>query len=191
MQDARGREDRTPKDTAMSRADDAPIFLIGYRGTGKTTVARELAARLGFRAVDSDEVVEEEAGKTIARIFAEDGEGAFRELEAKAVGGLSRERRVVVGLGGGAVLREENRRAIRAAGAVIWLQAGVDTILARVAADPATAARRPNLTTAGGQAEVEVLLAKRAPLYRECATLIVDTEGKSAADVAEEISRSL
>lgn len=176
---------------AMDHVDESPIFLIGYRGTGKTTVARELAARLGFRAVDSDDVVEAEAGKTIARIFAEDGEPAFRELEAKAVNALSRERRVVVGLGGGAVLREENRRAIRAAGPVIWLQAGIDTILARVTADPMTADRRPNLTTGGGQAEVEVLLAKRAPLYRECATIIVDTEGKSAGEVVDEIVRRL
>jgi shikimate kinase len=175
----------------MSQRDVAPIFLIGYRGTGKTTVARELAARLGFKWVDADEVIEQQAGKTIAGIFADDGEGAFRDLEADVVAALCRERRLVVGLGGGAAVREENRRAICAAGAVVWLTAGVDTILARLAADPATAGRRPDLTPAGGRAEVEELLAKRTPLYRECATLIVDTEGKSAADVAEEIATKL
>jgi shikimate kinase len=175
----------------MPLSDDAPVFLIGYRGTGKTTVARELAARLGYRAVDSDDIVESEAGKSIARIFAEDGEPTFRDMEANAVAALSREQRVVVGLGGGAVLREENRRAIKAAGRVIWLQASVDTILARVAADPMTLARRPNLTASGGRIEIEELLAKRTPLYSECATLIVDTEGKTASEVAEEIVANL
>jgi shikimate kinase len=175
----------------MDHVDDAPIFLIGYRGTGKSTVARELAGRLGFGAVDADDIIEGQAGKTIARIFAEDGESAFRDFESKAVQALSRERRMVVGLGGGAVLRDENRQAICGAGPVVWLTASVDTILARLAADPTTAERRPNLTPAGGREEIEELLAKRTPLYRECATLIVDTEGKSAAEVADEIAAKL
>ena len=92
-------------------------------------------------------------------------------------------------LGGGAVLREENRRAIRAAGPVVWLTASVDTILERLAADPATASRRPNLTTAGGRAEIEALLATRTPIYRECATLVVDTEGKTRGRSGGEIAR--
>jgi len=168
-----------------------PVFLIGYRGTGKTTVACELAARSGYEWVDADAVVEQQAGKTIADIFLEEGEGAFRELESLAVAALSRERRTVVALGGGAVMREENRRAICGAGPVVWLTAGVDSILARLAADGATASRRPDLTKMGGRAEIEALLAERTPLYRECATLIVDTEGKSAAEVADEIAARL
>ena len=175
----------------MSHVDDTPIFLIGYRGTGKTTVARELAGRLGFGALDADDIIEEQAGKTIARIFAEDGEAAFRDFEAIAVHALCHERRMVVGLGGGAVLRDENRRAICGAGPVVWLTACVDTILARLAADPATAKRRPNLTPIGGRVEIDELLANRTPLYRECATLIVDTDGKSAAEVADEIATRL
>jgi shikimate kinase len=181
----------------MTLGTDAPIFLIGYRGTGKTTVARELAARLGCDWIDADDVIEARAGKSIAQIFADDGEGTFRDLEAGAVGALSRpstssgpigKRHKVVALGGGAVLREENRLAICSAGGlVVWLMASTDTILERVAADSATANRRPNLTTGGGRSEVEALLAQRTPLYRECATLIVDTEGKSAAAVADEI----
>ena len=115
----------------------------------------------------------------------------LREREAGVVADLSRKRRTVVALGGGAVLREENRRAISGAGPVVWLTASVDTILARVAADFSTAGRRPNLTTGGGRAEVESLLAVRTPLYRECATLVVDTENKTAAQVADEIAASL
>jgi shikimate kinase len=175
----------------MTRANDSPVFLIGYRGTGKTTVARELAGRLGFGDVDADDVIEERAGKTIARIFAEDGEDVFRDFEAQAVDTLSRERRMVVGLGGGVVLREESRRAICDAGPVVWLTASVDTILARLAADAGTAERRPRLTSVGGREEIEALVALRTPLYRECATLIVDTDGKNAAEVADEIAARL
>jgi shikimate kinase len=176
----------------MAHPVDKPIFLIGYRGTGKTTVARELAARLGCDWVDADDVIEQNAGKTIAQIFADDGEPAFREFEANAVAALGRKHRTVVALGGGAVLREANRKAIAATGGlVVWLTATVDTILNRVAADRTTSARRPKLTTGGGRDEVETLLTQRMPLYRECATLVVDTEGQTVADVVEEILSKL
>jgi shikimate kinase len=175
----------------MVQLGDSPIFLIGYRGSGKTSVARELAAQLGYDWIDADDVVEREAGKTIAAIFGEDGEEAFRDWETRVVATLSRKRRMVVALGGGAVLREENRQAICAAGPVVWLTASVDTILERVAADSTTARRRPNLTTAGGRVEIETLLAIRMPFYRQCATLVVDTEGKTSAEVADEIAAIL
>jgi shikimate kinase len=175
----------------MAPRDDSPIFLIGYRGSGKTSVARELAARLDWEWIDADDVVEREAGKTIAAIFADGGEAAFRDLEAQAVDTLKHKQRMVVALGGGAVLREENRRAIHGAGTVVWLTASVDSILARVTADLTTASRRPNLTTGGGREEIEALLAIRMPLYRECATLVVDTEGKTPAKVADEIVAGL
>ena len=132
-------------------------------------MARELARRLGCDWVDADDEIERRAGKTIAPIFAEDGEAAFRDLEATVVGELCRRRRAVIALGGGAVLREANRQAIRAAGPVVWLTASVDTILERLAADESTASRRPNLTTAGGRTEVErVLAATDANLPRMC-----------------------
>lgn len=175
----------------MAELGESPIFLIGYRGTGKTSVARELAARLRIDWVDADDVVERDAGKDIAAIFAEGGEMAFRDWEARVVAELSAKRQAVIALGGGAVLRDENRRAITGVGPVVWLTASVDTILKRVSADSSTASRRPNLTTAGGRAEIESLMAIRAPLYRECATLVVDTENKTAAQVAEEIASTL
>jgi shikimate kinase len=164
-----------------------PIFLIGYRGTGKSTVAGELAELLGYDWIDADAIIERRAGKSIAAIFSDDGEPAFRDLEAAVIAELCRQKRIVAALGGGAVLRDANRAAIRAAGPVVWLTASVDTILARIAADEITASRRPQLTAAGGRAEVEALLAVRTPLYRECATLVVDTEGKTAAQLADEI----
>jgi shikimate kinase len=174
----------------MAHSGDSPIFLIGYRGTGKTSVARELASRLAYDWIDADDIVEQEAGKSIAGIFADEGEAGFREWEGRVVTALSRKRRAVVALGGGSVLRADNRQAICAAGPVVWLTASVDTILNRVAADSTTASRRPNLTT-GGRTEIEELLAIRTRHYQQCATLIVDTEGKTPAEVAEEIAANL
>jgi shikimate kinase len=171
----------------MTVSTDAPVLLIGYRGTGKTTVARDLANRLGYDWIDADDEIEKRAGKSIAAIFKEDGEPAFRVWEGRVVSELAGRRRTVVALGGGAVLREENRRAMSGAGAVIWLTASVDSILMRLAGDASTASRRPHLTTLDRREEVEKLLAERTPLYRECATLVVDTEDKTAAEVVEEI----
>jgi shikimate kinase len=176
---------------AMTDPADAPIFLIGYRGTGKTSAARELAARLGWQAFDVDDEIERRAGRSIAAIFAEEGEAAFRDIEAQVVAGLTRRRQVVVSVGGGTLGREENRRTICAAGRAIWLTASVDTILQRLARDPATASRRPNLTAEGGRAEVAELLAARSPAYRECATLTIDTEGKTVESVVGEIAERL
>lgn len=163
-----------------------PIFLIGYRGTGKTTVARLLALRLGCDWVDADVEIELRAGKSIAAIFVDDGEPAFRDLESQVVADLAKRSDTVVALGGGAVMHDDNRRAI-SGGTAIWLKAPAATILERLAADPATPEQRPNLTTRGGEAEVIELLAQREPIYRQCANLEVDTEGKEPAAVADEI----
>jgi shikimate kinase len=167
------------------------IALIGYRGTGKSTVAQQLALRLGWDWVDADVEVELRAGKSIAAIFANDGEATFRNLESDVVADFCRRTRTVLAFGGGSVLRHANREAIARAGAVVWLQASVDAILVRLAADETTAARRPNLTKAGGRQEIEQLLAVRTPIYRACATLEVDTEGKAPAAVVDEIVAAL
>lgn len=167
------------------------IALVGYRGVGKTTVARQLALRLGWEWIDADVEVELRAGKSIAALFADAGEAAFRDLESDVVADLCERPRAVLALGGGAVLRESNRAAIARCGAVVWLQASVAQIAERLAADPATASQRPNLTSAGGRAEIEQLLAARLPLYRSCATLEVETDGKSPADLADEIMSAL
>jgi shikimate kinase len=167
--------------------DSRPIVLIGYRGTGKTTVAQLLARRLGWDWVDADVEVELRAGKSIAAIFTDDGELAFRDLEATVVAELCAQAQTVVALGGGAVLREANRQAIRGCQDVVWLKASVETLADRVAGDPLTAARRPNLTNHGGRTEIEVLLAKRTPFYRSCATLEVDTENRDPAEIVDEI----
>jgi shikimate kinase len=168
-----------------------PLVLIGYRGTGKTTVAQQLALALDWEWVDADVEVELRAGKSIAAIFADNGEQVFRDLEAQTLADSLRRERVVLAAGGGIVLREANRRLLAERARVVWLRASVETILARVAADSSTAGRRPNLTTAGGPAEVVQLLAQREPLYRQCAEAVIDTENKSPGEIAAEIVRSL
>jgi shikimate kinase len=167
--------------------DNRSIFLIGYRGTGKSTVAELLAERLGWDWIDADDEIERRAGKSIAAIFAEEGEAAFRELESDVVAELCRRRRTVVALGGGAVLSEANRTAIRSAGVVVWLRATVETLAGRLAADEKTARRRPDLTKTGGFREIETVMATREPIYRACATFEVDTEGKTPGDIVEEV----
>lgn len=167
------------------------LVLIGYRGTGKTTVARELARRLGWEWVDADVEVELRAGLSIAEIFAARGEEAFRDLESRVLAELAPRRRLVLAAGGGAVLRGENRALLRQCGRVIWLKAEPATLWKRIQSDAATEGRRPRLTSRGGEAEIMELLAQRTPLYQECADLAVDTEGKSAAQVAQEIVAAL
>ena len=167
------------------------LILIGYRGTGKTTVGRLIAEQLGWAFVDADDVVEVEAGCSIAEIFAREGEQGFRDRESRVVIELVQRAKHIVSLGGGAVLRDENRNAICAAGKAVWLTASPETIFARVNRDATTSARRPNLTTRGGLAEIEELLATRQPLYEACARLTIDTEGRSPSDIAAEIRQSL
>ena len=163
------------------------LALIGYRGTGKSTVARHLALELGCDWVDADVEIELRAGKTIAAIFADDGETRFRDLEQEVLADLVARDDVVIAAGGGAVLREANRRHLARCDHVVWLKASPATILARMAADATTAGRRPNLTTAGGEAEVVRLLAERSPLYSECADLEIDAEQQSPAEISRSI----
>jgi shikimate kinase len=99
--------------------------------------------------------------------------------------------RTVVALGGGAILREDNRGALKHCQAVVWLTASAETLARRITADSTTAARRPNLTNHGGRTEIVALLAQREPFYRTCATLEVDTEDKEPTEIADEIVAAL
>jgi shikimate kinase len=163
------------------------IFLIGYRGCGKTTVATVVADALRWPWLDADEVLERECGKSIRDIFATEGEGAFRDREAAILNDLCKLKQHVIATGGGVVLREANRQRLRATGWVVWLTADVETIYQRLLGDTSTRDRRPALTPAPPRAEIAELLKTREPHYRSCAQFIVSTEGRSPDEVAAEI----
>jgi shikimate kinase len=166
------------------------FFLVGYRGTGKTTVARLLAEKLHRQWVDVDEALETRYGRTIRQIFAEESEAGFREKEAAVLDNLCRRDRQVIATGGGVILRADNREKLRASGIVIWLTADAQTIWSRLQQDPTTAERRPELSH-GGLAEIEELLRLREPLYAECAHLTVDTTSRSPEEVVQVILSKL
>ncbi len=145
------------------------IVLIGYRGSGKTTIGRRLADKLWQKFFDTDEAIVAKAGKSIAEIFEQDGEAAFREIEAEVIKEASALVDHVIAIGGGALGRAENPNALKGAGhKLIYLKCEAKTLHARICADPRTAATRPNLTSlGGGVAEISKLLTEREPIYRE------------------------
>jgi shikimate kinase len=167
------------------------IFLIGYRGSGKSTVSRRLGELLGWPSVDADSELEQRAGKSIKDIFATGGESAFRELETRVIGDLASRDKHVIALGGGAILREINRKAIAGRGPVVWLQASPETLFARINADPQTEEHRPNLTAQGGVEEIRTLLEQRTPQYRASANVTVDVNRLDPDEIARQILASL
>jgi shikimate kinase len=163
-------------------APDAPIFLIGFMATGKTTVGRLLAARLGYRLVDLDEMIAREAGRTVPQIFDAEGEAGFRAREARAVAAAAAETRVVVSTGGGAACREDNLGTMLAAGRVVALTVTPEEAVRRARGG----AGRPLLAGPDPLGKARALLAARAPFYAR-AHLSVDTVGRSPDDVAREV----
>ena len=169
-------------------ADGCNLTITGFMGTGKTTVGGILAERLGRRLVDMDVRIEEDFGKTIAQIFADDGEALFRQAEARLCQTLARESDLVIATGGGTLVSEENRQALESGGPVVCLTAGVDTVLQRVE----TFEDRPLLP--GDREEkrrnIERLLLSRRDAYGQI-PLRVPTDGISADIVAERVLDTL
>ncbi|GAA5504739.1 shikimate kinase [Novipirellula caenicola] len=162
------------------------LYLTGYRGTGKTSVATRLADSLGCAVVDLDVRIQSHAGCSIREIFANGGEQAFRDIESEILDVVATESPSVVALGGGAILRKSNREKIRSSGHCIWLVANAETLAARIAADEGTAANRPALTPLSQLDEIRELLTTRHPFYDEVANAQINTEGKSLEQVSEE-----
>lgn len=177
----------------LSGALAAAVFLtlIGYRATGKTTLARLLAEELGCHWADSDEEIECRTGKTITQIFAEEGEEVFRKLEVSVIAELCQETDLVLAAGGGAPMRSENRQTIRQAGKVVWLTARPETILTRMAADPRHCQLRPSLTGKEPLEEIVQLLRLRTPVYRALADLEIATDGLAPIVIAKHIVKEL
>ena len=164
------------------------IIFIGYRGTGKTTVASTLAKRLGVPVFDSDIEIEHSAGKSIAEIFAQDGEPAFRDREESVIAEiLARPNISVLATGGGAILRTDTRKRLRQAGQVIWLTATPETILRRISSDAATETMRPNLTSLPMYEEIVTVFNQRKPLYAETAHETIETDFQTIEEIVVKI----
>ncbi len=164
------------------------VVLVGFMGSGKSTIGRRLAEMLGFRFVDTDSGVEETAGKTIPAIFDEEGEAGFRDREAAELEGVLERAGQVVSTGGGVVVREANRERLRREDVFcVWLTAGPDEILERVTGSD----DRPLLRTPDPRATIVSMLAEREPFYGEVADLEVSTIGLSPDDVAYGVSESV
>jgi shikimate kinase len=160
------------------------IVLIGYRGTGKSTVGKVLADRLGRRVVSTDAEVVKGAGQTIPEIVAKHGWEYFRELESEVCRQLAGQDGLVIDTGGGAVLRPQNVDALTTTGTLFWLTASVPTIAARIGGDT----QRPSLTGAKSFTdEIEEVLRERTPVYQAAAHHVIATENRSIAQIAEDI----
>lgn len=175
----------------MSAAPPANVVLIGLRGCGKSSVGRDVAGRLGWTFVDTDEHVERSAERSIREIFERHGEPHFRRLEAQAVERAARGREQVIAVGGGAILSEHNRQILRHGGVCVWLTAPPEELQRRLLADPRTPGLRPALTSQPPLEELQHLLRARQALYAATAHHTIDTVGQSVAEVAERILQLL
>ena len=150
-----------------------------------------IARQRNLPLVDLDEQIETEAGKSIREIFDEGGESMFRDLESEALQEVAAGPAAVVSLGGGAILRKENRDLIRETGVCLWLDADAEVLAARIQNDESTSARRPSLTAEGLIDEIATLLDLRRPQYQESAMARIDTSGKTIEQVAAEAIKFL
>jgi shikimate kinase len=157
------------------------IVLIGFMGSGKTSIGRLIAHRLGFEFVDTDTRVVERAGMQIADIFSKHGEAWFRDQESAVLRSFGVLKRAVVSTGGGILLRPENHELLRELGFVVWLTASEEVIFERVSRNK----KRPLLHTTDPRATVHELLEQRRPLYEGAAQFTLDSSGlghEAAAD---------
>lgn len=162
------------------------LVLVGLMGTGKTTVSRVAAERLGRRVVDSDATIEARTGRTVREIFADEGEAAFRQLETEVLTeALASDEPLIIAAAGGVVLSPANRSALKDARAkVVWLCAQPETLVDRVA----SGSHRPLLDD-DPLATLQAMYAARESLYREVADAIVSVDRRSIADIVDAVLR--
>jgi shikimate kinase len=162
------------------------IWLTGFMGTGKSRVSRPLAVALGWERVDLDEIIERDAGEAIPEIFRRGGEAAFRVIETQVIERVAEMTNVVVATGGGSVLSEVNRDAMRDRGFVVCLDARIETIADRLLTSDAHVSERPLLQGDDPLAKITKLKAEREALYRQ-ADFIVQTDELTPDQVTHQI----
>ncbi len=163
------------------------LFLIGYRGCGKSSVAPLVAEHLGWEVVDSDHVIQTEAGTTIAQIFEKQGESAFRSLEENTIAQLAQQDKRVISLGGGAPMFEANRNVMARTGKAVYLSAPAEVLWSRISGDDVSGTQRPDLTDGGGLGEVRNVLAARDSVYAACADCKIDSGDLTVQEVGDRI----
>lgn len=159
------------------------IFLIGPMGAGKTTIGRHLATLVHKRFLDADHEIEKRTGVSIPVIFEIEGEVGFRRRESMVISELTQEQDIVLATGGGVVLLEENRQALKQRGTVVYLHADLETLVERTRRDR----NRPLLQTEDPRAKIIELLRQREPIYRQVADIVVDTGQRAPSGVARDI----
>lgn len=162
------------------------IYLVGFMGTGKTSVGRLLAKEKGWNFIDLDELIELKQQRRIVDIFAKEGEPYFRKIEKKLLKQVSTQKKFVVACGGGVVLDKDNIKVMKKTGALICLCANCEEILKRVS----SSTHRPILNVAKPRERIELLLKMRAPYYMQ-ADKMIDTSGLSVKQVVAKISKIL
>ena len=167
---------RAPEPCALSK----PVFLVGFMGAGKTSVARKLARSTGIVSVDMDTFIERRCGCTVAEIFAEAGEGGFRAVEADVLRELACGDARLVSCGGGVVLAAENRAVLKQRGFTVYLKVTAAAAASRIS----NLATRPLF---GDLDQAQRVIQSRLPLYEEVADMAIDTVGRSSASIAREL----
>lgn len=152
-------------------------------GVGKTTIGMRLADKLKKTFADSDREIEKRTGANIPLIFEVEGEAGFRKREAEMIDDLTRQSNIVLATGGGAIISEQNRQRLKDRGFVIYLQAPLESLLARTSKDK----NRPLLQNANPDKILADLMAKREPFYQEVADLVFETANKSIKEIIEQI----
>ncbi len=163
------------------------VFLVGLMGAGKTSVGRLLAKHFGKTFYDCDHEIERRTGVKIPVIFDIEGEPGFRAREAAVLRELAELNDIVLATGGGAVLRQENRRVLREKGTVVYLRASHEDLWQRTRHDR----NRPLLQTADRRARLQQLFAERDPLYHDVAALVIDTGNQSLRSLAQRLEMRL
>lgn len=160
------------------------IILIGFMGAGKTTVGNVVAERLNQPLFDTDQLIEQQTGMSISKIFEIYGENEFRRLETEILkGNLSANKDWVLSVGGGLPLKEENRGLLQKMGIVVYLRVQPDTVLQRLKGDKT----RPLLQGGDVKQKVESLLRQRGTIYEEGADIVIDVDGKAPETIVQEI----
>ena len=162
------------------------LYLIGMMGAGKTTVGQLLANHLGYRFLDTDDVITQSAGRSINQLFAEEGEAAFRQLESDVLAQVCAYTRLTIATGGGIVLRQENWSYLHH-GLVVWLDVPVELLYTRLAEDTT----RPLLQDSDPQGKLRSLLEQRTPLYSQADLKITVRAEETPEEIAHRVMEAI